>query len=365
LSTRDVDLDVTVVRDLAGLRALREPWHALAARTPGATLFDGPGWHLAWWRAFGHGASLHVLAARREGELIAIAPLTLRVERIHGVPVRWLGPFRNRHTLRSDWLLGDTPGTALAAMLSRLRGDAGRWDVLLLENVPDDAPLVSELATAARGAGLDAEVWQSGRRLRFLPLAGGFDEYLRTRSSNFRWQTKKSRKRLAARGALAIERVVEGSAIEARLSDVFALESRAWQGRAAESALDFDDRAFQRALLEELAPDASGELWLLRCGDHIVAALALLGGPQRLHVFTTYYDEDFADASPGTLLQLEMLRSAWERGVAEVDFHGDTPAFARWTDHARSHRTARVWSPSLRARLLRAGRRLARRESAA
>jgi CelD/BcsL family acetyltransferase involved in cellulose biosynthesis len=365
LSPRDVDLDVTVVRDFAGLRALREPWHALAARTPGATLFDGPGWHLAWWRAFGHGASLHVLAARRGGELVAIAPLALRVERSHGVPVRWLGPFRNRHTLRSDWLLGDVPRTALAAMLARLRGEAARWDVLLLENVPDDAPLVSGLETAARIAGLDAESWQSGRQLRFLPIAGGFGEYLHARSSNFRWQTKKSWKRLAARGAVEIEHFVESSAIHARLADVFALESRAWQGRDADSALRADDRAFQRALLEELAPDASGELWLLRCGDRLVAALTLLGGPQQLHVFTTYYDEDFADASPGTLLQLEMLRSAWERGVAEIDFHGDTPAFARWTDHLRSHRTARVWSPSLRARLLRAGRRLARRESAA
>jgi CelD/BcsL family acetyltransferase involved in cellulose biosynthesis len=363
LAAPSAELEVEVVCDLPGLRALREPWEALAAGKRDATLFAGPSWHVAWWCAFGSEAALHTLAVRRGGEVVAIAPLALRVERRHGVPVRWLGPFRNRHTLRSDWLLGDVPEASLVALLGRLRQDAGSWDVLLLENVPETSALVAGLDTAARRVGLRAEPWEAGRQLRHLPLEGSFDDYLRARSSNFRWQTKKFRKRLDATGPVRIERVAGRDAIEARLPDVFELESRAWQGRGADSALRPEDRAFERALLAELGPDEIGELWLLSVADRLVAALTLLGGPQRLYVFTTYYDADLGDASPGTILQLEMLASAWSRGVREIDFHGDTPAFARWTPLARPHRTARVWSPGLRGRLLSAARRIAWREA--
>ena len=58
-------IDVTVVRDLAALRAIEGEWRALAGAGPGA-LFRGPDWLLPWWHAYHNtlAAELHVLVGR-------------------------------------------------------------------------------------------------------------------------------------------------------------------------------------------------------------------------------------------------------------------------------------------------------------
>ena len=58
-------IEVTVVRDLAALRALESEWRALAGGGP-SILFRGPDWLLPWWLAYHntlHG-ELHVLVGR-------------------------------------------------------------------------------------------------------------------------------------------------------------------------------------------------------------------------------------------------------------------------------------------------------------
>src|SRR6185503_15448641 len=58
-------IEISVVRELAALRAIESEWRSLASCGSNA-LFRGPDWLLPWWSAYHAtlGAELHVLVGR-------------------------------------------------------------------------------------------------------------------------------------------------------------------------------------------------------------------------------------------------------------------------------------------------------------
>src|SRR5688500_9937384 len=68
-------LEVSVVRDQAGLDALAADWAALYAACPSATPFQSHAWSAAWARAYVPPGRLRVFVVRSSAELIAVAPL--------------------------------------------------------------------------------------------------------------------------------------------------------------------------------------------------------------------------------------------------------------------------------------------------
>src|SRR5215216_4624567 len=69
--------------------SIAHEWDELAAEADVAP-FLRPGWFSAWWSAFGAGR-LVILAARREGRLVAVVPLTQRGG-VLGSPTNWHTP---------------------------------------------------------------------------------------------------------------------------------------------------------------------------------------------------------------------------------------------------------------------------------
>src|SRR5262249_11030151 len=81
------DIEWFVVRDDEGLARLQGEWRRLAATSTDPAMFETYDWDRIWWRTLGRGRTLHVVGARRGGELVALAPLcTKRVS--GGIRVR-------------------------------------------------------------------------------------------------------------------------------------------------------------------------------------------------------------------------------------------------------------------------------------
>src|SRR5262245_34310270 len=86
-------LDWFVVHDDEGLQALEDGWRRLATLSPDPSLFATYEWNAVWWSCFGRGRRLHVVGARRDGELVALAPLCTK---------RGVGGVRGREFLGSE-----------------------------------------------------------------------------------------------------------------------------------------------------------------------------------------------------------------------------------------------------------------------
>jgi GNAT superfamily N-acetyltransferase len=166
-------VDVSVVRDVAALRAIEDEWRALASAGPGGTggLFRGPDWLIPWWQAY-HAtlhAELYVLVGRaiepdangtEAGQIVCIAPLyrrTVKVALLDTRELRMIGDAGPRPPAldllaRAGW--EDRAGTALAR---KLLDEAGSWDLIDLEPLADPSRLRAQLVQRLAPQGVTVE----------------------------------------------------------------------------------------------------------------------------------------------------------------------------------------------------------------
>jgi GNAT superfamily N-acetyltransferase len=151
-------VDVSVVRDMAALRAIEGEWRTLA-RAGGSGLFRGPDWLIPWWQAYHAtlGGELYVLVGRatetdpsgtRAGDIVCIAPLYRRVVKVALLDSRELrmigdaGPRPPALDLLAQPGWEDRAGIALAR---KLIDEAATWDLIDLETLADPSRVRANL----------------------------------------------------------------------------------------------------------------------------------------------------------------------------------------------------------------------------
>jgi CelD/BcsL family acetyltransferase involved in cellulose biosynthesis len=350
-------LAITRYTDWSTIAPLAPAWTRLRLMQPEATVFAGYGFTRALWKCFASDARMELLAIEDSSGIVGLAPLVRT--RIGPVCMRYaqIGFFRNHHTLRNTVLTA--PGqqqAVLSAMMASLARTTN-WQVMFLENVPEEKTLLSALTAAVSEQRLRRDEFEAGRRLCFLPIERSWSEYRAAMSKSFRWQLKKFERRARELGKVEFRCLSTRSEIAAALPEVFKLQAKSWQGRErSDEDATAADQAFDYALLEDLSDDEVGDLWLMTIDERLIASLRMLGDVRKRYVHTMHYDPAAKDVAPGVLLFERMLEAAWAAHLAEVDCHGDSSFFRRWTSQHRKHVTTRVYSASNFGRLLQIGR---------
>ena len=307
-------VEVSVVRDLAALRALEAEWRALAAGAPYAT-FRGPDWLVAWWLAYHNTlhAELHVLVGRaseaddrgtKPGDLVCLAPLyarTIKVALLETHELRMLGDAGPRppsldFLAKPGW--EDRAGTALAKTLADA---APHWDVIDLEPLAEPSRARANLVQRLAAAGFAVES---------APSAGGAS-------------------RIAL--GLAPSDATDGTgvvttfgddlvALRKGLSALRRLSRLEWADRDEPSPLADNEAS---SLLEEFALELgkSGRVRLARlddaAGEAIATALVIDDGDRAI-VLALAVDPEASKRAPARLLHAEAL-AARSRGCIALD----------------------------------------------
>src|SRR4051812_11337965 len=163
-------VDVSVVRDLAALRAIEAEWRSLASVGSGG-LFRGPDWLIPWWQAY-HAtlaAELYVVVGRTTeadatgvaaGEIVCLAPLyrrTVKVALLDTRELRMIGDAGPRPPAldllaRAGW--EDRAGTAIA---KKLIDESATWDLIDLEPLADPSRVRANLVQRLAPLGFTVE----------------------------------------------------------------------------------------------------------------------------------------------------------------------------------------------------------------
>jgi CelD/BcsL family acetyltransferase involved in cellulose biosynthesis len=344
---------VDLITDHQQFLALEGEWNEAVEQAGVLHPFLRHEWMRTWWEAFGVGASLHVLVVRVDRRIAAIAPLMRESAVMYGIPVRRIRFMQNDHTPRTDVIVASHPELSYRAIWTALEADSDAWDVLLFSQIQRDSPMRDAFRTFAEDTGLATGLWKSNDS-PFLTLDGTWDTYFNGLSAKFRSNLRNRLSRAKRLGEPVLEVLTDRAAIEAAIADAWRLEASGWKQQAG-TAIGCNPQV--ERFYTSLVREGTGAGWLhvlfLTLAGRRIATSYGACFQNRLFLFKTGYDPEYAACAPFKLLTYLAIRDAYARGLVEVDFLGDSePWKLEWTSTVRAHDWLFVFAKTPRARLL-------------
>lgn len=294
-------MQLDLIDDLA---AAESDWRRLAALA--GNPFTSWEWVSTWWRHFGAGRELRVVrCTEADGRVCGILPL--QRTSIRGLRLlRFIG---HRPADEQAPLCGPGDRAAVAEAFVRSLAARDGWDVCLAERLP-----------AADG-------WSralGGRVLRREPSPelelghSDWDEFLASRSSNFRQQTRKFERRLTRDHGLRYRLADDPDRLDADMQTLFDLHLARW-GRQT-TAFPPELLAFHRELAAEALRAGWLRLWFAELDGRPAAAWYgfRLGGADWF--YQQGRDPAWERSSIGFVLTSHTIREALRDGVSRYRF---------------------------------------------
>jgi CelD/BcsL family acetyltransferase involved in cellulose biosynthesis len=293
------ELSLERIDDLA---SVRDEWTALAERAgnPFAT-FE---WADAWWRVYGGERALHVTACRdADGKLVGLLPLYLATNR----PVRTLRFLGHGPADQLGPVCAPEDRTAVAAALQRLLTEELRaWDLLLAER----------LAPSEGWAGLiGGRVVHREESPTLLTGGRSFDEFLASRSRNFREQVRRRDRKLRREHEVDI-RLATSETLDADLDMLFRLHEARWSDDGS-GALRGERERFHRDFARRALDRGWLRLWVLEADGAPRAAWYGFRFAQADMYYQSGRDPEWERESVGFVLLCHTIGLAFDDGMLE------------------------------------------------
>jgi CelD/BcsL family acetyltransferase involved in cellulose biosynthesis len=294
------DLRLEAVADPA---SLREEWTALAERA--GNVFATWEWADAWWSAYGQGKRLVTACRGPDGGLVALLPLyaarrgPVKLLRFIGTgPADQLGPIcapEDRHATAA----------AFKRLLAERRSD---WHVLVAERL--------DPREGWRGL-LGGEVVHSEPSPTLQIGGRSFDEFLASRSRNFREQVRRRARKLAREHEVEF-RMSDAETLDADLETLFRLHEARWAGDEEDTqAFDARRRAFHSAFARHALERGWLRLFVLEADGAPVACWYGFRFARIEWYYQSGRDPDWERQSVGFVLLSETIRRAFDDGMLE------------------------------------------------
>jgi CelD/BcsL family acetyltransferase involved in cellulose biosynthesis len=293
---------VSRLEELGELEPLRDDWRRLAdaAGSP----FSTYEWAETWWRHYGAGRPLHLVrVSDDDGRAIAILPLYLARSR----PVRMLRFVGHGMADQLMPVCAPEDSEAAVAALHEVLGERiGGWQLFIADRLPGEWQWAERIG---------------GRALDRTPSpvldAGGasFDEWLKSRSKNFREQVRRRERKLAKNHELAFRLSDDPARLDADLDTLLRLHRARWgdESGSFEDAREAFHRDFARTALER----GWLRLWTLELDGKPVASWLgyRFGGAE--WYYQAGRDPDFEREAVGFVLMAHTVRAALDDDMRE------------------------------------------------
>jgi CelD/BcsL family acetyltransferase involved in cellulose biosynthesis len=334
IGTTDCRSSVTtarVIRDWGLLSELEDEWRSLAVLRGNA--FLTPEWLYAWLRHYGDSAEPALLEVRApDKRLLGWMPMTLqgrgrrRLLRFAGANLA-----DHLHPLAGS---GDSEIEVAAAFGARLGRELRGWNALALDNVSAGASWLRALLEAAPMR-LAATTTRPAE-LPYAVLPGSWDEYLASRSRNFRSEVGRKLRRLERDHEVRFRLTDDRTELREDLETVFRLHDARWDRRGGSSSLAPRARAFHRDFSAGALARGWLRLWTMEVDREPVAAWYGWRMGQRYAYYLAGFSPGWAHRSVGFLLLAQTVRAAIAEGATEYDLLlGDEPFKRRFATHSR------------------------------
>jgi CelD/BcsL family acetyltransferase involved in cellulose biosynthesis len=335
---------------------LRDDWEALRLISETSSCFLSHDWVRCCWEELKPDNAMRVFVVRNGGRSVLIAPCMLSQFSEKRFPVTSLTFITHPETQISDMLiLQESQGCqAVIALLHYLLTErAKEWSLLLFDKLPSDSLTVHYLRESL---GEVRVRWQSAisHESLIVSLDQDWQEYLAEKSPRFRKTLRNVGNRIAKCGRVRV-RTYEGKrAAEEAIEKLFAVSDASWKVADGIAITSSTQRMrFFKELMDGAATAERVRIVLLEVDGKPIASETQIIDGGVVYALRSDYDDRYADSSPGSFLQIEILKELFASPYREYNFGvGLNPYKSRWTEQRRQLLRFRIYNQTLRGRFL-------------
>lgn len=342
------------VKEFSGQIPLQENWNPLVFAMQRPSVFCTWEWMNAWWKHFGNSYEPLLLAFEDDNGIAGILPLAKKNMLIED------GVFSSRvitywgstdlNTDHLDVIASDSNARpCFRQALSFLKNDYTNWDVLHLSHVDEDSCLFSELA---HNPVFDSDAWQVSVA-PYINVAGehqySIDEYMKSLRSKRRLDVRRRTKKLFNEHDVSYgypHRMKAGEAV----ATLFELHECRAEKKGIKTSFSGNKLKDFHAEIAEVFWEKQW-LWMrfLSNGGDPLAAVYAFSFADRLFGYQMGFDPDWESKGVGSVLFMETIKEAFERGIKEYDFlRGGEGYKNTWTKTFRNQYNINIYNTSLR-----------------
>ena len=351
-----ITVQIEIIENPDTFMAMRDEWDRLLAESTADGMFLTWEWLATWWRHLSADHRLFLVAVRDGRELVALAPLAVRLPGLHSaLPFPYL-EFLGSGSVGSDYLDFIVRRGRERESLALLAETLAKLKLLLeLDQVRDGSAAVFDLARLLSRRG-----WRTARETvndcRYITLTGQtFESYLAGLGRAHRYNFRRRLRALQRRFEVRFDVVRTEDHRDQALDRLIALHGARWRERGVSNAFHTPAHiAFHREL-SRLAGER-GRLRLCQLDLDGVAVAALYGFRHR-DVFSFYqsgFDPAYARHSVGLVIMGLAIKSAIEEGAREFDLLQGVERYKTlWAREERSLARVEIYPPLLRGSVFR------------
>ncbi|MEK6277141.1 MAG: GNAT family N-acetyltransferase [Actinomycetota bacterium] len=169
-----------------------------------------------------------------------------------------------------------------------------------------------------------------------------YDEWLATKSRNFRSQMRRRRRTIEEKGG--IFRCADRSTLAADLAEFSRLHSARWEGRGGSGAVNAGTEAMLEEVGEALIDSGRFRLWMIIGPDgRAISAQVFLAAGGVVAYWNGGFDEGWGEHSPGVVAILAAVEDAFARNDDLLDLGGGE---ARYKERMADEDRPVMWGTS-------------------
>jgi Acetyltransferase (GNAT) domain len=286
---------------------------------------------------------------------VLVAPLMLSHRLDSRFPATALTFMEHPETQVGDLLIaeGADASRAVDELLQYLFAKHGtEWSLLLLDKVPSESPTRRYLRSSP-GAGDTAWESEVSHESLILPFDRSWQDYLAAQSPRFRKTLRNIVNRVRKLGRADV-RSYQGKQAADVIEKLFSVSDASWKVADGVAITSSNKRMrFFKDLLEGAVTSEGIRIVILEVDGQPVASETQVIDRGIVYALRSDYDERYADSSPGTFLQMEILKELFDSGFTEYNFGVGLNAYkSRWSEQRRQLVRLRRYNDTLYGRFL-------------
>ena len=315
----EVKLSVEEIGDSSHWALLKGPWERFLQDSEIYDPFLSHEWFDCCLHAFQEQKTLSVLLVKQSSRILGIAPLWRFQGKVRNIPVTRIGFISCLDTPYVDFIVSKhRREEVLKAIFEHLFINRKQiWDVLTLPQWPSQS---KNYLTVRKFLSQFSEKNKTelASLTPFIELKDDWDSFLRSRSARFRKTRRNIMNKFAKLDNVEVQCVRMDSDGKI-LQEVLDITGRSWK---CQEGIAIASTEQMRKFFQELTKVAGEKgwllLWILRINGAPVGMEYDLVGDKNVYALRADFDEAYAEYSPGTYLESEILQRLFEENIFDV-----------------------------------------------